>query len=254
MKSPVVIIGAGPAGLTAAYELTKLGAQSVIIEADQQVGGLSRTVNYRGYRFDIGGHRFFSKSPLVNAVWDEILGDEFLLRPRLSRIHYKGHFFDYPLKALNALTGLGPVESLLVGLSYVKAQLLPYPSEENFEQWVSNRFGRRLYRTPRRCGGCRARRFLDWAAQRIRNLSLGEVLRSALFKSRRATDGQVITTLIDSFRYPRLGPGMMWEGCRGSLLPVGRKPSTGSGSSVSAMPKAGCARLWVGTKPERPES
>ena len=233
MKSPVVIIGAGPAGLTAAYELTKLGAQSVIIEADQQVGGLSRTVNYRGYRFDIGGHRFFSKSPLVNAVWDEILGDEFLLRPRLSRIHYKGHFFDYPLKALNALTGLGPVESLLVGLSYVKAQLLPYPSEENFEQWVSNRFGRRLYRiffqtyTEKVWGMSCSEISADWAAQRIRNLSLGEVLRSALFKSRRATDGQVITTLIDSFRYPRLGPGMMWEGCRAQLAARGSETQYG---------------------------
>src|SRR6185369_12539674 len=103
--SPVLIIGAGPAGLTAAYELAKLGRQSVILEADTQVGGLARTVNYRGYRFDIGGHRFFSKVPLINKLWQEILGEEFLVRPRLSRIHYSGRFFDYPLKAMNALAG-----------------------------------------------------------------------------------------------------------------------------------------------------
>ena len=233
VNSPVVIIGAGPAGLTAAYELTKLGTRAVIIEADKQVGGLARTVNYHGYRFDIGGHRFFSKIPLVNALWDEILGDEFLLRPRLSRIHYNGHFFDYPLKALNALSGLGPVESLLVGLSYVKARLLPYRHEENFEQWVSNRFGHRLYRiffqtyTEKVWGMSCAEISADWAAQRIKNLSLSEAVRNALFKSRRATDGQVITTLIDSFRYPRLGPGMMWERCRATLATRGSETRYG---------------------------
>ena len=97
-NASAVIIGAGPAGLTAAYELTKLGFRATLLEADHQVGGLSRTVQYRGYRFDIGGHRFFSKVPRINTLWQEILGEEFLLRPRLSRIHYDGHFFDYPLK------------------------------------------------------------------------------------------------------------------------------------------------------------
>src|SRR6266545_3220681 len=109
--SKVLIAGAGPAGLTAAYELSKLGLKSTVLEADHQVGGLSRTVNYRGYRFDIGGHRFFSKVPVINERWQEILGEDFLLRPRLSRIYYREHFFDYPLKAPNALTGLGPVEA-----------------------------------------------------------------------------------------------------------------------------------------------
>src|SRR5215510_3457982 len=130
--SETLIIGAGPAGLTAAYELTKHGVQSTVLEADQQVGGLSRTVNYRGYRFDIGGHRFFSKVPLINTLWQEILGEDFLVRPRLSRIHYNGHFFDYPLKALNALAGLGSVEAFLVGLSYTKARLFPHENETNF--------------------------------------------------------------------------------------------------------------------------
>jgi protoporphyrinogen oxidase len=125
--SSALIIGAGPAGLTAAYELSKLGMRSTLLEADDQVGGLSRTVNYRGYRFDIGGHRFFSKVPLINQLWHEMLGEDFLLRPRLSRIHYRGHFFEYPLKPLNALAGLGPAEALLVCLSYAKARLAPAP-------------------------------------------------------------------------------------------------------------------------------
>src|SRR4030095_8827846 len=140
----VLIIGAGPAGLTAAYELARLGRRATLLEAHDQVGGLACTVNYRGYRFDIGGHRFFSKVPLINDLWQEILGEEFLLRPRMSRIYYNQHFFDYPLKPLNALVGLGPVESLLVGLSYFRAQCAKTQDEKTFEDWVSNRFGHRL--------------------------------------------------------------------------------------------------------------
>ena len=140
-----LIIGAGPAGLTTAYELSKLGKSSVILEADNQVGGIARTTNYQGYRFDIGGHRFFSKVPYINQLWNEILEEDFLVRPRLSRIHYRGHFYDYPLKAMNALAGLGPVEALLVCLSYSKSRFFPKREENNFEQWVTNRFGHRLY-------------------------------------------------------------------------------------------------------------
>jgi protoporphyrinogen oxidase len=219
-RAPIVIIGAGPAGLTAAYELTKLGFRSTLLEADQQVGGLSRTVQYRGYRFDIGGHRFFSKVPLINTLWQEILGEEFLLRPRLSRIHYDGHFFDYPLKIGNALAGLGPVEAALVGLSYAKARVFPSAEETTFEQWVSNRFGARLYQIffktyTEKVWGIRCSEIsADWAAQRIKNLSLHEALRNALFSAQHGKDGQVITTLIDAFHYPRFGPGMMWERCR----------------------------------------
>lgn len=216
---PVIIIGAGPAGLTAAYELTKLGLPSVVLEADTQVGGLARTVNYQGYRFDIGGHRFFSKVPLINELWQEMLGEDFLARPRLSRIYYGGHFFDYPLKALNALAGLGPVEALLVSLSYARARLFPHENETTFEQWVSNRFGYRLYQiffqtyTEKVWGIPCAEISADWAAQRIKNLSLSEAVRNALLGAKQARNGQVITTLIDSFHYPRLGPGMMWERC-----------------------------------------
>ncbi|MEJ2705122.1 MAG: NAD(P)-binding protein, partial [Sedimentisphaerales bacterium] len=113
-----LVIGAGPAGLTAAYELSRQGILSTILEADVVVGGISRTVNHHGYRFDIGGHRFFSKVPVINQLWNEMLGDQFLLRPRLSRIHYGGHFYDYPLKVSNALAGLGVIEAALVGMSY----------------------------------------------------------------------------------------------------------------------------------------
>jgi protoporphyrinogen oxidase len=214
-----VIIGAGPAGLTAAYELGKLGFRATILEADTQVGGLSRTVVYRGYRFDIGGHRFFSKVPLINQLWQEILGGDFLLRPRMSRIHYRNHYFDYPLRPLNALLGLGPIEALLVGLSYAKAKLLPDREETNFEQWVANRFGYRLYEiffktyTEKVWGIPCSQISADWAAQRIKNLSLTEALRNALFKNGRSASGEVITTLIEQFHYPELGPGMMWERC-----------------------------------------
>ncbi len=217
--SSVLIIGAGPAGLTAAYELSKLGLRSTMVEADDQVGGLSRTVNYRGYRFDIGGHRFFSKVPLVNELWREMLGEDFLLRPRLSRIHYRGHFFDYPLKPLNALAGLGPIEALFVSLSYAKARLAPAAEETSFEQWVSNRFGYRLYEiffktyTEKVWGIPCSEISVDWAAQRIKNLSLSEAVRNALFNHARGRDGEIITSLIDRFHYPRFGPGMMWERC-----------------------------------------
>lgn len=227
--SRALIIGAGPAGLTAAYELSKLGLNPTTIEADDQVGGLSRTVNYRGYRFDIGGHRFFSKIPLINELWEEMLGEDFLVRPRLSRIYYRERFFDYPLKAVNALTNLGPVEAFLIGLSYTKARLFPHAEETNLEQWVSNRFGDRLYRiffktyTEKVWGIPCNEISADWAAQRIKNLSLREAIRNALVGSGRGADGQLITTLIDQFNYPRFGPGMMWERCRDLLATRGHE-------------------------------
>lgn len=221
--SEIVVIGAGPAGLTAAYEISKLGLRATVLEADDDVGGLARTVNYRGYRFDIGGHRFFSKIPFINDLWHEILGEDFCMRPRLSRIYYRGRFFDYPLKAVNAFTGLGPVETLLILLSYAKAKMFPSAVETNFEQWVSNRFGSRLYRiffktyTEKVWGMPCTEIAADWAAQRIKNLSLREALHHALFGTGQARDGEMITTLIDHFHYPRLGPGMMWERCAALL-------------------------------------
>ncbi len=222
-----IVIGAGPAGLTAAYQLSKLGVSSTVLEADRQVGGLSRTVNYRGYRFDIGGHRFFTKVPLINELWHEILGEDFMLRSRLSRIHYRGHFYDYPLKATNALAGLGPIEAFLVGLSFTKAKLFPHDKETNLEQWVANRFGHRLYEiffktyTEKVWGIPCAEISADWAAQRIKNLSLPEAVRNALFNNGRSKNGEIITTLIEQFNYPRLGPGMMWERCEELLSAQG---------------------------------
>ncbi len=227
--SEAVIIGAGPAGLTAGYELDKLGMHSIILEADSQAGGISRTANYKGYRFDIGGHRFFTKVPYIRQLWEEILADELLVRPRLSRIHYRGHFFDYPLKALNALAGLGPVESLLVILSYAKSKFFPQKDEDNFEQWVSNRFGYRLYHiffknyTEKVWGIPCTEISADWAAQRIKNLSLTEAVRNALFRNGTSKDGKVITTLIEQFYYPRRGPGMMWEECEKILADRGNQ-------------------------------
>ncbi|MFQ5679996.1 MAG: NAD(P)-binding protein, partial [Gemmatimonadota bacterium] len=169
----MVVIGAGPAGLTAGYLLAQRGAKVRVFEADQTVGGISRTVEYEGFRFDIGGHRFFTKLDPVQRMWEEVLGEEFLTVPRLSRIYYDGRFFDYPLKPLNALRGLGPWTALRCLLSYLKAHYRPSPVEENFEQWVSNRFGRRLYEMFFKtytekvwgipCTEIRA----EWAAQRI---------------------------------------------------------------------------------------
>ena len=229
-----LIAGAGPAGLTAAYELRQLGLGSTIVEADNQVGGLSQTVNYKGFRFDIGGHRFFSKVPLINDLWHQILDqDDFLIRPRLSRIHYRGRFFDYPLKAANALAGLGPVESILIAMSYTKAKFSPTATETTFEQWVCNRFGRRLYEiffktyTEKVWGIPCSEISADWAAQRIKNLSLTEALRNSLIGKGVAKDGQVITTLIDEFQYPRLGPGMMWEKCEDLLNRAGSRTQRG---------------------------
>jgi protoporphyrinogen oxidase len=229
----LLVIGAGPAGLTAAYEASKIGINPTVLESDRQVGGLSRTVNYKGYRFDIGGHRFFSKVPLIQNLWREILMEDFLLRPRLSRIYYRDHFFDYPLKAFNAITGLGPVEAALVGLSYTKARLFPHQEEHNLEQWVSNRFGDRLYRiffktyTEKVWGIPCDEISADWAAQRIKNLSLSEAFRNALLGAGKTRDGELITTLIDEFHYPRLGPGMMWERCRDILTARGHETIEG---------------------------
>jgi protoporphyrinogen oxidase len=214
-----IIIGAGPAGLTTAYELAKLGSRSFILEADDVVGGISRTVDYKGFKFDIGGHRFFSKVDYVNQIWSEILADELLDRPRLSRIYYDGKFFDYPLQAVNALTQLGPTEAVRVGLSYLRARVLPANNETTLEEWVSNRFGRRLYEiffktyTEKVWGIPCDEISSDWAAQRIKNLSLTEAIRTALLGNGKQRNGEIITTLIDRFLYPRQGPGMMWEKC-----------------------------------------
>jgi protoporphyrinogen oxidase len=211
-SDPIVIIGGGPAGLTAAYELVKRGHRPVVLEKADKVGGLSRTEQYKGYRFDMGGHRFYTKSQEVKKMWEEVLGKEFLRRPRLSRIFYNRRFFYYPLKPLNVLWNLGLVESLRIIVSYLRWQLLPYKQEETFEQWVTNRFGRRLFLvffktyTEKVWGIPCSELKAEWAAQRIKDLSVKTALVHMFLKPR-----VIVKTLIEEFDYPRLGPGMMWQ-------------------------------------------
>lgn len=219
----VVIIGGGPAGLTAALELSKHDVQAVVLEADRVVGGLSRTVNYKGYLFDIGGHRYFTKWDEVNRIWREILGDKFQLRGRLSRIYYRKKFFFYPLVAKNALFGLGLFESFRILTSYIQARLSPVAREENLEEWVCNRFGRRLYEiffktyTEKVWGVPCTSICAEWAAQRIRGLSLTTAVRNALSREKKPK----LKTLTDRFYYPDRGPGQMWETLTERLEAVG---------------------------------
>ena len=221
-----VIIGAGPAGLTAAWELNRLGHGAVVYEQDALVGGISRTCEYKGYRFDIGGHRFFTKVQLVQDLWQEMLEGEFLVRPRLSRIYYDGKFFDYPLKPMNALLGLGPIEAARIGISFLWSQAYPAREERNFKDWISNRFGGRLFEiffktyTEKVWGMDCTEISADWAAQRIKNLDLIAAVRNALI-GERTRAGEVITTLIDQFHYPKHGPGEMWESCTRKLAASG---------------------------------
>jgi protoporphyrinogen oxidase len=230
--APVVIAGAGPGGLTAAYQLTKRGQHPVVLEADDVVGGISRTVVRDGWRFDLGGHRFFTKVPEVEALWHEILPEgDFLLRPRMSRIFYEGKYYDYPLKALNALRNLGLTESFLCGLSYLRARLRPPKDQGDYESWLVARFGWRLYRTffktyTERVWGVEVSQMpSDWAAQRIKNLDLGKAILNALLPKRNQTE---ITTLIEEFQYPKLGPGMMWEVCAEKVEAAGGTVRLGS--------------------------
>lgn len=214
----VVVMGGGPAGLTAAYELAKHEKTSVVLEQADKVGGISRTETYKGYRFDIGGHRFFTKVGEVQEIWQEILGDEFIQVPRLSRIYYRGKFFDYPLSIASTLKNLGMVDSTLCVLSYLKSKINgkinPGPEAENLEDWVVERFGNRLYRTffksyTEKVWGIPCNKIqAEWAAQRIKGLSLKKAVINAAFGSNDTK------TLIKEFDYPIYGPGMMWERCQ----------------------------------------
>lgn len=216
-SQPDVIIGAGPAGLTAAMEIVKRDRHCVVLESDTVVGGISRTVEKNGWRFDIGGHRFFTKVARVDQFWHEVLADdEFLRRPRMSRIYYNRKFFDYPLKALNALGGLGIFESIRCVMSYLWVRIRPPKDQSTFEGWTASRFGWRLYRiffktyTEKVWGVPATTIQADWAAQRIKNLSLAKAILHALSLRRGSTH---VTSLIDEFKYPMFGPGMMWERC-----------------------------------------
>lgn len=229
----VAIIGAGPAGLTAGYLLTKQGKSVAIIEKDATyVGGISRTVEHEGYRFDIGGHRFFSKSKAVVDLWDEILPDDFIQRPRMSRIYYEGKFYSYPLRAFEALSNLGLLRSTACMTSYLWYKLFPIKNVKSFEDWTTNQFGKKLYSiffktyTEKVWGMPCDEMSADWAAQRIKGLSLwGAVtdgLKRSLGLNKKPNDGQAVKTLLETFRYPRLGPGMMWDAARDKILASGK--------------------------------
>ena len=209
---PVVILGGGPAGLTAGYLLSKRGQPVVVLEAEDQVGGIAKTVVRDGYRFDLGGHRFFTKAKEVDALWHEIMREEFLLRPRMSRIYWNRKYLDYPLNGTDVIKKLGPVEVIRAGLSYTWATIKPNGREENFEQWVSNRFGKRLFElffksyTEKVWGVPTTEIRAEWAAQRIKGLSFFTAAKAAFFGNK----GNKVKSLIDKFHYPRFGPGQMW--------------------------------------------
>ena len=224
-----MIIGAGPAGLSAAYALCKGGRPVIVFESDPTyVGGLSRTVQYKEFRFDVGGHRFFSKSALINELWAEILGTDLLVRSRLSRIYFRKQFFSYPIRALDTFRKLGMVETIRCLTSYVRAKTFPTRAPKSVEEWVTNQFGRRLYEmffktyTEKVWGMDCKDISADWAAQRIKGLSLTGAIRHALNRTPRTTAGEpVVKTLIESFAYPRLGPGMMWNATRDIVVANG---------------------------------
>jgi protoporphyrinogen oxidase len=223
--SPLIVIGAGPAGLTAAYESIKNKLHSLLVEKSSQVGGIARTEFYRGYRFDIGGHRFFTRFDEIQRIWKEVLENDFITVNRISRIYYKNRFYKYPLSFPNAISNLGVLEGLLIFMSYLKAKMLPNKAEDNLEQWLTKRFGRRLYQTffqtytekvwgiP--CSNIQS----DWAAQRIEGLSLRSVLYDAIAQG--SKNGA--KTLIREFHYPVHGPGMMWQSMLNRLEQLGGK-------------------------------
>jgi protoporphyrinogen oxidase len=212
-ERPTLVLGGGPAGLTAGYLLAKQGKPVVVLEAEDQVGGIAKTVVRDGYRFDLGGHRFFTKVKEVDDLWHEIMREEFLERPRMSRIYWRKKFIDYPLNGSDVVKKLGPVELVRSGLSYVWARITPKGAEDNLEQWVTNRFGKRLYNhffktyTEKVWGVPCTELRSEWAAQRIKGLSFFEAAKAALFGNK----GNKIKSLIDKFHYPRFGPGQMWE-------------------------------------------
>jgi protoporphyrinogen oxidase len=220
---PVAVLGGGPAGLTAGYLLAQQGRPVIVLEAEDQVGGIAKTEVRDGYRFDLGGHRFFTKSKEVDDLWHEVLKEEFLKRPRMSRIYWNGKFLDYPLNGADVIKKLGPVELIRSGLSYLWALMKPKGKEENLEQWVTNRFGWRLYRhffkgyTEKVWGVSTTELRAEWAAQRIKGLSFGSAAKAAFMGNK----GDKIKSLISEFHYPRFGPGQMWETMCDEIIALG---------------------------------
>jgi len=224
------VLGAGPAGLTAALMLVRAGCPVTVLEREAQVGGLARTVQRDGYRFDLGGHRFYTKSREVETLWLEVLGEEMLVRPRRSRIRWDGRFLDYPLSAGDVVRQLGALELARAGASYARAALRRRAGEETFEEWVCNRFGRRLFElffrayTEKVWGVPTSEIRAEWAAQRIRGLSFARAARAAL----PGRGGAGVKSLIEEFRYPRLGPGQLWEAMASEIERLGGEVRTGA--------------------------
>src|SRR3954453_8594538 len=220
---PVAVLGGGPAGLTAGYLLAKEGRPVIVLEAEDQVGGIAKTEVRDGYRFDLGGHRFFTKSKEVDDLWHEVMKEEFLKRPRMSRIYWRGKYLDYPLNGTDVIKKLGPIELMLCGLSYLWALVKPRGKEENLEQWVTNRFGWRLYNhffkgyTEKVWGVSTTELRAEWAAQRIKGLSFFSAAKAAFLGNK----GDKIKSLISEFNYPRFGPGQMWETMCDEIIALG---------------------------------
>ena len=232
-SEPFAVLGAGPAGLTAGYVLARDERPVVVFEAGGQVGGLARTVVRDGYRFDLGGHRFFTKSPEVQRLWEQVLGDELLVRDRLSRIFWRGRFIDYPLRLADVVRKVGPVELTRCAASYARAVARRTRrrgrAPDTFEEWVCDRFGRRLFElffqsyTEKVWGVPTSEIRAEWAAQRIRTLSFSRVVRAALLG-----DGGDVRSLVERFHYPRLGPGQMWEAMAAEIVGAGGQVRLGA--------------------------
>ena len=226
----LLVLGAGPAGLTAGYLLGQAGRDVLVLESEDQVGGLAKTVEIDGYRFDLGGHRFFTKSLEVDTLWHDILGDEFLLRPRMSRIYWSGRYLDYPLRGADVVRKLGPVELARCMASYVRAAVRTNKVDETFEDWVTNRFGKRLFElffksyTEKLWGVPTTEIRAEWAAQRIKGLSFFSAAKAAFFGNK----GNKVKSLISEFHYPRFGPGQMWDAMTAAIEEQGGEVRTGA--------------------------
>ena len=224
----VLILGAGPAGLTSAFVLQESGIKTKVLEADPDyVGGISRTVNASGFKFDIGGHRFFTKSIVVQELWTRMLRQDRWIKdvPRMSRIYYRKKFFNYPLSATDALQKLGIFEAILCMTSYFRFKVKPIKNPKSFQDWVTNQFGKRLFEIffksyTEKVWGMRCDEIsADWASQRIKGLSLGEAALNSLpgFIRKFKNKTELIRTLTDKFDYPIHGPGELWESAKNKL-------------------------------------
>lgn len=212
----IVVVGAGPAGLGTALELARSCLKPIVIDRNDIVGGLARTIVRNGYRFDIGPHRFFTKNREIEQLWNQTLGEDFLAVDRLTRIFYRGRFFHYPLRPGNALLGLGPIRTARSVLSYAWQRLKSRRDEpESFEDWIVEQFGRTLFEiffktyTEKVWGIPCDRISKDWAGQRIRGLNLSEAIANAIGLRRRGKN--VVKSLVEQFSYPRLGAGQIYE-------------------------------------------